>query len=369
MALPTSLIELSKLTPTEVFNILLENNLNIKGSLSQFIALANLCVEQNMFSPGDSIIVNSDLFKQEIRNRLLEPITIYRIISGAQLLIEFQNNEILSLKIQNRTATREVIDKIISDSPFLSAMTNTENMSLQELNNIFAKNKDFRGIILRIVDLYEGIYPDLNDHTKFLQLLNDLHYLNSSKELEFLVLLHFYEKKDEIVPLLPHDISVEYNDVKISQISKFIDKKLVPIDDIKLTIIDLELIDLLKTGKYTFTNSDFINAIMKESLSIVKDIWELGGIDLHYRKDSAFVFAVKTGNLDLIKYIWNLSLQDNVGKIDVSENVDDIFLSNIRNIEVIKYLWSIGLRPDVNLILSYPFVTEETKAWFRSVIS
>ena len=82
MSLPRSLIELSKLQPSEVHEIISSMNMKLKGPISEMIELARICSRD--FTRVEREFVESPYFEESMRNKNLEPTTIYRILTGFQ---------------------------------------------------------------------------------------------------------------------------------------------------------------------------------------------------------------------------------------------------------------------------------------------
>ena len=103
MVLPNSLINLSKLFPTDIEDILSKRNIHVKGNLSQIIALANICADENLLSTGDAILVKSPYFEQSLRNKSLDKVTERRILDGFRLLVESTQNKssMIEITLQN----------------------------------------------------------------------------------------------------------------------------------------------------------------------------------------------------------------------------------------------------------------------------
>ena len=82
MNLPRSLIELSKLQPSEVHEIISSMNMTLKGPISEMIELAR--ISSRDFSEVERNFVESPYFEESMRNKSLEQITIYRMMTGFQ---------------------------------------------------------------------------------------------------------------------------------------------------------------------------------------------------------------------------------------------------------------------------------------------
>ena len=287
-----------------------------------------------------------------------------------------------------------LLNEIINDSKVLTLLRD-ENPTI-EVNIIFPT---FDDIFLRISPLYQGVYPELNkdNHNLFIQLIEDLHCLNSSKITELLVLLHFYQKKEKILEKLNIDILAKYSSVSLEK-------------SLKLTLSKYGFIDLLKVGKYKFNQVDlnnvccmgslpvvkfiiqsntnrkfmhtmqhvcscnymdiavyiweflkeqehditsiFICACKSGNLELIKWVWQLGNIDLHIDNEDPFKNVCYSYNLDAIKYVWELGYKDNVGIINIHIFNEEIFeiLCSQDKIEIVEWIWQLSLRDDVGKI-------------------
>ena len=143
----SSLIELSKLFPVDIEQILSQRNLNIKGDIDQFLTLANIYADENLLPPGDIILVKSPYFEQSLRNKSFKKIT-YAVLNGYERLVESLKTENELLKRQS-SETEDIpisgiknidvtIKKMINDS---SVLLNTSECSgsvtVDNLNELY----------------------------------------------------------------------------------------------------------------------------------------------------------------------------------------------------------------------------------------
>ena len=133
MELPASLIELSKLLPTQVHQIVLSHNVKLPGSISEIIYVAKLAVDSGKISSYiEREFINSPFFEESLRNKNLEKLTMYRIFEGLKNFSEnnldiitrlndeldnlkghsFQNNEQLVPYRQTRQNNEQLVPYI-----------------------------------------------------------------------------------------------------------------------------------------------------------------------------------------------------------------------------------------------------------------
>ena len=206
--------------------------------------------------------------------------------------------------------------EIINDSKVLIIMRNNEpeifinittEMLSDYLNNM--NNPYLTNIIDRITPLYEGNYPKLkkNDTKNFIQLVNDLDYLESNKRIDLFTILHFSPLKSKILRDLNDVINSEYSEVEFKD--TFVD-----------TLISLNLFDLLKTKDFVFTDQNFNDACEYGYMPMIKYIWSKGNINLRVDNDIIFKNVCISNKLEVAKYLWQLGLE--------SYQLIDIFINN-----------------------------------------
>ena len=234
-----------------------------------------------------------------------------------------------------------VIDKIIEDSGLLLTMKRVnpdefEFLSdkslelfqvIEKLNDMFEKGD----IIDRAYPLYENIYPEFtkDNETKIIQLMNDLHYLESSKRKDLLVLLFFYPRRKHIIDELIEDIQKEYHNIKHE-------------DTLLETVLSLKCDDIFTFKEFYLTNKNLIYACSCNNSYVVKYIMEHGlefgdvKIDKNFNFNDAFYALCQFGNFELAKYVWNI----------IQVEFDDIscFYVVCKHgfLEMAKWVWSIS---------------------------
>ena len=224
-----------------------------------------------------------------------------------------------------------IIDEIIDDSPYLSGLRNNKpeefkDISIEKLNSLF-DNTNFKGCIKRISPLYEGLYPE--DDDIFIQLINDLDYLISSKRINLLVFIRFSFSKNYLLTQLNRSLTYEYNQISFK-------------NDIRTTIISLGLVDMLKNKKFIISNQEFVEICIYGHLETIKyileqgDVLEQGDIDIHY-DDNHSIKNACCNKLDVFKYLIELSLKRNQL---IEKSYKQLFIISCEryNIEVAEYI-------------------------------
>ena len=275
---------------------------------------------------------------------------------------------------------KKVLDKIIKDSVLLSTMKKNipedfdfldKDDAIKKINDMFEKGD----IISRIYPIYEGIYPDVNKNTEdiIVQLLNDLHYLDSSKRKEIILLAVFYSGRNSIMSKCNSD-----------EISEFTSLRFPP--SFKEAIIYLGYDDLFASlvivKDFLLTEQDLILACEKNNSYVIKYILENGlhfgeqyikySEELKYifgRDDGAFIRSIinnkifnivcKTGDFQLIKLFWEISLVNGKSIIDLHNTEVSLLVSLLvlpcfsNNFEASKNIWELGTKDDENFNLNH----------------
>ena len=289
------------------------------------------------------------------------------------------------------------IHRIIADSDVLIPMGDVEenffkNISVDKLNTYFNNviNKpQYTNIIKRIAPIYDGIYPD--DKEELIQLIKDLDLLGSKKLTEILVLLDYYYHDDTIdfIETTIPAVQFEYDQIKFG-------------DNFKNKLILNDLVDLLKIKYELFTLDDITLAGINDSVKVFKYIWEFIGDDdvlinifdrilrypqkhdedfniikcifdialkddiirtklyLHKNDYRLLKVSCQNGNFETVKYIWNISLQDGVGKLNLHADDEEPFRFACfsGNIELVQWIWDkcIFYNSKINLDGTLPMI-------------
>ena len=264
----------------------------------------------------------------------------------------------------------ELANKIINDSAILTSIRELrpdvlENINAEELNDR-VNNFPYipsQNIINRVSELYNEIprYPNYLD--EMIQLINDTDYLNSSKEIDLLVLLHFYPIfnktiLNEISPRSEYDYSnIKF---KFTIIETAIANDLV--DILKSRNYQFKILDLylscsygsLKLFKYILNSLNqrdidihiaFANACKSGNIEMVKYIYLTysSEIDIHYSNELPFKNAVESGNVELAEYIWNLGIKSG-RRINHHIDNEKIFINALysKNLKMVEFIWNLG---------------------------
>ena len=204
-------------------------------------------------------------------------------------------------------------------------------------------------------------------------MVDDLHYLHSPKEKELLVLLRYFERYDIVTSQLNDNIFKDFSNMTVRE-------------SLKHDIIERGLIDLLKTRKYTFDNSDFALACKNNQKCIAEYIFENGEIDndqsnifnvicmngdleiitwmYEFSKKSTMTIDIATdtfsnscfsNKLDLVKYIWNHCTFDGK-KIYIRETLPRLFAFICRkvdgNLDLLKWIYQLSVQEDIEMYMS-----------------
>ena len=245
-----------------------------------------------------------------------------------------------------------ITEIIIADSPSLISLAvndpiGFENISSEQLNSMF-DNTDFKDCINRIEPLYTGNYLKYvkikNNMKFFIQLIHDLDYLNLSKEIELMIILHFNPEKDYILSKLNECAIQKYRSI-------IFDKSFIK------TCISLNLIDLLifKSKTKKISHDDFSFACRHGSLLMVKFIIRLPCSDIHRFNEEVFRNTCGSGSLEKAQYIWEWSLHSSSGKINLhvkhhESDYSELILKEAcrsGNIELLDWLWKLSLQPGI----------------------
>ena len=205
-----------------------------------------------------------------------------------------------------------VVHKIINDSAVLSNMINDDqgdeldikDMSIEELDNLFSGTKKpyLKNIISKIAPMYEGIYPIFEEMVPrdIVNFINGVHHLQTSKEMDILLLLYFYPGKNDILPFLSEDFEFELKEIDNEEFK-----------NLKDALISYERLDLLKFKNYTFNRREFRDSLSR-SVEIIQYVWDNRNeeIDIHANNDRLFADVCLSSkyrkNLDAVKWLWNL---------------------------------------------------------------
>ena len=173
-----------------------------------------------------------------------------------------------------------ILDELVLESKFLSNISMEEIENVQQLNAIFDDIPKYKDVILRVYELYQNGYFEITDHTYFIQLVNDLHYMHSLKEQDLLIILYFYSDRHNILNLLNDDIILEY---------KVIDEHFKLKNKICTHLLKLNY---------------------KRNM-------------LHSNNDQVFRDACRSGYIEVVQYLWQISFQLGVGQIDIHIENDE----------------------------------------------
>ena len=257
----------------------------------------------------------------------------------------------------------DLAKKIIDESVRLSNIRNDnpillENISLQTLNVLLNATDDpsIVNILSRIIPIYEGIYPNVSDHTYFVRLIYDFYFLYSLKLATLLAILHTYDRKEEVFQLLSPDIMSYYFDIEANGI-------------LKEHLILLGLFDFIKTQNYTFNQHDFELACANNHLELAKYIYssntdsnigtstsndshsESGMIDIHVNDEVIFRTSCRYGKLAIAKMLWQLGKMKNVGMINIHANNDEAFrYACVNDRDTARWIYETSLQPGVGKI-------------------
>ena len=245
---------------------------------------------------------------------------------------------------------RENIDRMISEIHMLTAFKNNEpekytNIELEDINKEFDKVPQFNGCILRIFPLYNGIYPR-PDSDLFIQILTDLHYLSSPKEIDLLLILHFYNKRDKILSQLIPNIKKEY--ISLRKKIKDLDDDIDYFDVLKISFKHIILcfgsIDFLKSQNFPLDDSDFNYTCGNGNMTNAQYIFD--NLDETPALETGLICACKSGNFELVKWIWSHGLKiipD--GENILYNNLMEFFGESCEsgNLELVQYIWNIIL--------------------------
>ena len=246
-----------------------------------------------------------------------------------------------------------LLEKIINDSEVFIRMKDSdpykfEGMTIEILNSYFDdvyKFPELNGIINRIIPYYENIiYPD-PDHDKeqFLQLLKDFDYLASKKRIDLLVLLYYSKSRQFYINQFNNTMNIDYNEINLDKY-----RRKVYAGHFQVPAIALGLLNVLKFKKYYFDKFHFLDACKYGQLEIAEHIYELLDIDIHDRNEQAFLYACRSGNLELVKWLWNIGLKlemRGLGRINIHVHhcLAFIYACESGNLELVQWLWNIGV--------------------------
>ena len=93
----------------------------------------------------------------------------------------------------------------------------------------------------------------------------------------------------------------------------------------------------------------FTETFTKGNTKLIQFIWDLGGINIHDDNEHIFRLACSMGNLNIVKYVYNLSLLPGIGAINIHSIDQDghgIFKSAFRKIEIVKWLYNLSCEID-----------------------
>ena len=275
------------------------------------------------------------------------------------------------------------MDKLIDDSPFLIDMRDNEpegfkDITVKKLNELF-DDTNHKDCIDRIYPIYKGVFPDLSNHNILIQLAEDLHYLHCYKLKDILIVIHFKEKRDDIISRFKHDLMLEYSSI-IKNINVY--------HSFKEVLIVNSLVDLLKYYNFVIRVNHLYLACECSDLKTFKYIWESTyDMDHEYNfteifelacrsgifekatiiyehsirlknKVNIYVFSFQnacvSGNILLAKWIWGFIYHD---KIPIS--YDFYFASSFENaclsgnLEMVQWVWKLGTQSSIWIVIDH----------------
>ena len=268
-------------------------------------------------------------------------------------------------------------DRIINDSALFSMMKNDkpdifEDLTIEELKvymSIFGK-PELNDIIMRIISLYEGVYPTPEDKETLIQLIRDLDILGSGKRVDLLVLLHHYYPDDivQFVETSSQSIKDCYEQIEFGK-------------TLRQTLMANDLLDLFKIKFNDFVVNDLAPVIYAGSLKIFQYLWETIGTEhmidemfsdlgknrlnilkyifdvilkddiektkryLHGEVDKGYNLLLREacadGDLELVQWLWNFSCQEGIGKLDLHADDEEPLRAacGSEDIELVQWIW------------------------------
>ena len=236
----------------------------------------------------------------------------------------------------------ETLNKIISESKCLrimkaNSLINFETITLKILNDEFNIVSNFKNCVNRLANVYLGNYP-LPGTNLFMKLLNDAHYLESSKETDLLILLHYSDHID-ILKNCCNGINIAYNSLK-EGISK-----IYP-DELTAVMIKFGSVELLKYKNISFSDDDFLYATVVANISVVKYIWKHDKKYLYNSDYEAFTNVCRRGDKELVE--WMYEYYTSTKKFKFNRQYI-LYLCKGGNLYLVKWLYNIFLNNNVSL--------------------